>query len=87
MSMGTCREFARTSPKVSGRSLGEHVGRSPEEDHKTRCRECRRLPDCGSEVVSLVDFPTAEPPVSNGCTAVAQDFERLSAAKPPRLGG
>ncbi|RWW69773.1 hypothetical protein BHE74_00022590 [Ensete ventricosum] len=48
MSMGTCREFARTSPKVSGRSLGEHVGRSPEEDHKTRRRECRRLPDCGT---------------------------------------
>ncbi|RWV88110.1 hypothetical protein GW17_00049829 [Ensete ventricosum] len=54
MSMGTRREFARTSPKVSGRSLGEHVGRSPEEDYKTRRRECRRLPDCGSEVVSLV---------------------------------
>ncbi|RZS23177.1 hypothetical protein BHM03_00056054, partial [Ensete ventricosum] len=49
--------------RCSGSSLGfrrrywedrqEHVGRSLEEDHDTCCRECRRMPDYGSEVVKL----------------------------------
>ncbi|RZS28882.1 hypothetical protein BHM03_00062538 [Ensete ventricosum] len=32
----------------------EHIGRSPKEDRETHRRECWRLPDCGSEVISLV---------------------------------
>ncbi|RZS25208.1 hypothetical protein BHM03_00058373, partial [Ensete ventricosum] len=48
--------------ELVGRSLGlrrrywedryEHAERSPEDDRETRCRECQRLPDCGSEVVN-----------------------------------
>ncbi|RWW64597.1 hypothetical protein BHE74_00028162 [Ensete ventricosum] len=43
--VGARRKFARTSPKVSGRSL--------EEDHETRPRECRRMSDCWSEVIKF----------------------------------
>ncbi|RRT35498.1 hypothetical protein B296_00042342 [Ensete ventricosum] len=64
--VGAHREFARTSPKVSGRLLG-HAGGSPEKDCETYRRECRRLSDCG---------------MSGGCTTVAQDFKWLSATKP-----
>ncbi|RWW46228.1 hypothetical protein BHE74_00047856 [Ensete ventricosum] len=31
----------------------EHIGRLPEEDRKTRSKECRRLSDYGSEVIKL----------------------------------
>ncbi|RWW00091.1 hypothetical protein GW17_00036967 [Ensete ventricosum] len=43
--VGARWKFARTSPKVSGRSL--------EEDRETRPKECRRLSDCWSEVIKF----------------------------------
>ncbi|RWV84385.1 hypothetical protein GW17_00053900 [Ensete ventricosum] len=39
------------------------------------------------EAARLMGISAAEPSVSDGCTAAAQDFEWLSAAEPPRLGG
>ncbi|RRT46597.1 hypothetical protein B296_00048414 [Ensete ventricosum] len=49
--VGAHPEFARTSSKVSGRSLGTRQ-EIIEEDRETRCRECRRLLDYRSEVVN-----------------------------------
>ncbi|RWW37795.1 hypothetical protein BHE74_00057051 [Ensete ventricosum] len=51
--VGARQEFARTSPKVSERLLGTRR-RSSEEDHKTHRRECQRLSDCMSKVISFV---------------------------------
>ncbi|RRT42252.1 hypothetical protein B296_00009511 [Ensete ventricosum] len=36
------------------KNLYEHTERSPEKDCDTHYKECRRLPDYGSEVMSLV---------------------------------
>ncbi|RWW00624.1 hypothetical protein GW17_00036407 [Ensete ventricosum] len=50
---GSRKACWETSPKVSERLLGTRW-RSPEEDYKTRRRECQRLSDCRSDVISLV---------------------------------
>ncbi|RWW01755.1 hypothetical protein GW17_00035189 [Ensete ventricosum] len=47
--VGARRAFARTLPKVSGRSLGT-CWRSLEEDRETHRWRSRRLPICGSKV-------------------------------------
>ncbi|RRT60317.1 hypothetical protein B296_00031624 [Ensete ventricosum] len=57
--------------ELAGNSLGlrrryredryEHAGRSLLEDRETRCRECRRLLDCGTVAPPAL---VGEPPVS-----------------------
>ncbi|RWV78545.1 hypothetical protein GW17_00060464, partial [Ensete ventricosum] len=50
--VGAHWEFARTLPKVSGRSLGTRR-EITREDCETDRRECRKLSDCGSVVIKL----------------------------------
>ncbi|RZS07586.1 hypothetical protein BHM03_00038445 [Ensete ventricosum] len=89
-------EFTGRRPRIVGRlsrvAAGSYEGfevdlwRSLDENRETCHKECRRLPDYGSEVIKLGD----EPPVSNGSTGVAQVFRWLNhpgwAGKPLVLG-
>ncbi|RRT40874.1 hypothetical protein B296_00049723 [Ensete ventricosum] len=36
-----------------GKIAREHARRLLEEDYKTHCRKCWRLPDCGSELIRI----------------------------------
>ncbi|RWW63981.1 hypothetical protein BHE74_00028812 [Ensete ventricosum] len=67
------RRFTEGIMKLAGNTPGDH--------RKKTVRLAARM----LEAAGLAGIPAAELPVSGGCTTVAQDFGRLSVAKPPRL--
>ncbi|RRT64045.1 hypothetical protein B296_00037467 [Ensete ventricosum] len=71
--MGSWQSSLGDSPKGSRSSLG------------TRREIAGRLVARILEATRLVG--AGKPPVSDGCTAVAQVFGRLTVANPPRRGG
>ncbi|RRT50192.1 hypothetical protein B296_00004061 [Ensete ventricosum] len=73
--VGPHREFAEGIGMLARNTSGNHR-------KKTVRLVVRTL-----EAARLMGISTAEPPMSDGCTAAAQDFEWLSTAEPPWLGG
>ncbi|RZS07351.1 hypothetical protein BHM03_00038174 [Ensete ventricosum] len=67
---GVCRKKTETRQKIVGGSRKAY-------------RDFGRIAKVKG--ITFLGFLMAEPPVSDGCTIVAQDFEQLSVAELPRL--
>ncbi|RWW59279.1 hypothetical protein BHE74_00033799 [Ensete ventricosum] len=78
--VGPRREFARKFTE----GIGKLAGNTPRDCQKKTIRLTARIPEAAQLSGKI---STAELPVSGKCTIPAQDFERLSMAEQPRLGG
>ncbi|RRT41669.1 hypothetical protein B296_00022409 [Ensete ventricosum] len=72
-------DLTRSSLGDSLKGSGKLAGNKPRNLQKKTLRLTARM----SEAAGFAGIPTVEPSVSDGCTAITQDFGRLLAVEPP----